>query len=89
MRHAEYVPWLDPCLCSVAQDGEFEKLKRLYDYDPQQSLDIQQKLLHERGKVKVYDLSYASRKEAASRPTWWWPRARGHPPGGLRPLGTW
>ncbi len=39
---------------------DFDALKRQFDYDPQQPLDLQQKLLHERGKVKVYDLSYAS-----------------------------
>jgi dienelactone hydrolase len=34
----------------------------LFDYDAKTPLDVQQKLLYERGGVKVYDLSYASPK---------------------------
>jgi dienelactone hydrolase len=42
-------------------DG-FEDLKRLYDYDPKQALDLKEDLLHERQGVKVYDITYASPK---------------------------
>lgn len=47
---------------AVAADEQFESLKRMYDYDRQQPLDVQEKVLHEREGVKVYDLSYASPK---------------------------
>jgi dienelactone hydrolase len=40
----------------------FDELKRQFDYDSRQSLDVQNKLLHERDRVKVYDLTYASPK---------------------------
>ncbi len=45
---------------AVADD--FDELKRQFDYDPKHPLDVQEKLLHERGDVKVYDLTYASPK---------------------------
>jgi len=45
-----------------AAGDEFESLKRMYIYDRKQSLDVQEKLLHERDQVKVYDLTYASPK---------------------------
>jgi len=45
-----------------AEDNSFDDLKRMYDYDRQQALDVQEKILHERDGVKVYDLSYASPK---------------------------
>jgi dienelactone hydrolase len=45
-----------------AEDNNFDDLKRMYDYDRRQPLDVQEKLLHERDGVKVYDLSYTSPK---------------------------
>jgi len=45
-----------------AADNAIDDLKRLYDYDSKQPLDVQEKLLHEREGVKVYDLTYASPK---------------------------
>jgi dienelactone hydrolase len=45
-----------------AEDKNFDNLKRMYDYDRNQPLDVQEKVLHERDGVKVYDLSYASPK---------------------------
>src|SRR5438093_693026 len=43
-------------------DDSFDLLKRMYDYAAQQPLDVQEKLLHEREQVNVYDLTYASPK---------------------------
>jgi dienelactone hydrolase len=45
-----------------AADDGFDELKRQFDYDSKQSLDIKEKLLHERPGVKVFDISYASPK---------------------------
>src|SRR5437764_15243022 len=45
-----------------AAGEEIGRLKRMYDYDAKQPLDVREKLLHERGGVKVYDLTYASPK---------------------------
>jgi dienelactone hydrolase len=45
-----------------AEENSFDDLKRMYDYDRQQALDVQEKVLQERDGVKVYDLSYASPK---------------------------
>src|SRR5262249_48344069 len=44
-----------------AQDG-FDALKRQFDYDASQPLNVEQVLLHEREGVKVYDVSYVSPK---------------------------
>jgi dienelactone hydrolase len=46
----------------AAGDEQFQQLKEMYDYDPQQPLHVQEKLLYQREGVKVYDLSYASPK---------------------------
>jgi formylglycine-generating enzyme required for sulfatase activity len=43
------------------QDG-FDALKRQFDYDASQPLNVEQVLLHEREGVKVYDVSYVSPK---------------------------
>jgi len=44
-------------------DGDsFDALKRMYDYDSKQQLDVKEALLHERDGVKVYDVTYASPK---------------------------
>src|SRR5262249_18388058 len=45
-----------------AGGSRFEDLKRQFDYDAQQPLDVQAKLLYEREQVKVYDASYTSPK---------------------------
>jgi len=45
-----------------ATDSSIDDLKRMYDYDSKQPLDVQEKILHERGGIKVYDLTYASPK---------------------------
>jgi dienelactone hydrolase len=45
-----------------AADGAIDDLKRMYDYDSKQPLDVQEKLLHQRDQVKVYDMTYASPK---------------------------
>jgi len=44
----------------LAQIGDMQSLKRLYDYDPKQPLDSEETFLYERNGVKVYDISYAS-----------------------------
>jgi hypothetical protein len=49
------------CPARGAQDG-FDALKRQFDYDASQSLNVEQVLLHEREGVKVYDVSYVSPK---------------------------
>src|SRR5437867_3682279 len=41
-------------------DSDFKDLKRLYDYDPKQALDVKENLLYERDGARVYDLTYAS-----------------------------
>lgn len=53
--------WLTVAQAAGAGD-EFENLKRMYGYDRKQPLDIQEKVLHERDQVKVYDITYASPK---------------------------
>ena len=45
-----------------AENDRYDDLKRMYDYDRRQALDVQEKILHERDRVKVYDLSYGSPK---------------------------
>jgi hypothetical protein len=45
-----------------AGDADIDQLKRLYDYDVTQPLDVQQKLIQDRDGVQVYDLTYASPK---------------------------
>ena len=40
----------------------FDVLKRQFDYDASQPLDVKQVLLYEREGVKVYDVSYVSPK---------------------------
>ncbi len=59
--------FLAACLASLAviavaaaPVGDLQSLKRLFDYDAKPPLDVQEKLLHERGGIKVYDVSYAS-----------------------------
>ncbi len=48
---------------SIARtSGDFEVLKRQFDYDPTQPLDVKESLLLERDGAKVYDLTYASPK---------------------------
>jgi dienelactone hydrolase len=54
--------WLVMAQVAGARDDGFEQLKRMYDYDRQQPLDVQEKVLHEREHVKVHDLSYTSPK---------------------------
>src|SRR5947208_1894260 len=54
--------WLALTQAPVARADRFNDLKRMYDYDAKQPLDVKQKLPHERKKVKVYDLTYASPK---------------------------
>lgn len=54
-------------LCLAAQAAQsdvdsFDTLKRLYDYDLKQPLDVKEALLHERNGMKVYDINYASPK---------------------------
>jgi len=39
-------------------------LRKMYDYDPKVPLDAKEKLLYERGGVKVFDLTYVSPKGA-------------------------
>jgi len=61
MRHA--VGLLAALLAGqVAAQDDIASLKRLYEYDPAQPLDVQAKPLYERGGVKVEELSYASPK---------------------------
>jgi cephalosporin-C deacetylase-like acetyl esterase len=43
-------------------DDAFNDLKRLFDYDAREPLDVQQTLMYERDGVKVYDVTYASPK---------------------------
>lgn len=45
-----------------AQVGDLQSLERLYDYDSKLPLDYKETLLSERGRVKVYDISYSSPK---------------------------
>lgn len=45
-----------------AADNTIDDLRRMYEYDSKQPLNVQEKLLHEREGVKVYDLTYASPK---------------------------
>jgi cephalosporin-C deacetylase-like acetyl esterase len=45
-----------------ATEDTFDALKRQFDYDNSQPLDVQQALLHEREGVKVYDVTYISPK---------------------------
>ncbi len=54
--------WLALLQTPVAAADAFDELKRMYDYDAKQPLDVQEKLLHERDQVKVYDVTYASPK---------------------------
>src|SRR5207302_6348691 len=54
--------WLAVAQASGDSTYGFDSLKQLFEYDSRQSLDIQEKLLHERDRVKVYDLTYASPK---------------------------
>jgi dienelactone hydrolase len=46
----------------VGAEAGFDTLKRQFDYDASQPLDIQQSLSYERDGVKVYELSYSSPK---------------------------
>jgi dienelactone hydrolase len=61
-RICAVLAWLGLVQAVGATDGGFDDLKRMYDYDRKQPLDVQEKLLHERDHVKVYDLTYASPK---------------------------
>jgi dienelactone hydrolase len=45
-----------------AADNSIDDLKAMFDYDAKQPLDLQERLLHERDGVKVFDISYASPK---------------------------
>jgi cephalosporin-C deacetylase-like acetyl esterase len=59
---AMVLTWLAVAQAPGDSANGFDELKRLFDYDSQQPLDVQQKPLHERDQVKVYDLTYASPK---------------------------
>jgi dienelactone hydrolase len=54
--------WFAVARASGGSADGFDEHKRLFDYDSQQPLGVQRKLLHERNRVKVYDLNYASPK---------------------------
>ena len=43
-----------------ADESAIQELRRLYDYDASQPLDVQEKLVQERDGVKLYDVTYAS-----------------------------
>jgi dienelactone hydrolase len=51
-------------LAHLADDsaGDFAKLKRMFDYDVRQPLDVQAKRLYKRDRVNLYDVTYASPK---------------------------
>jgi dienelactone hydrolase len=55
--------WLAAVQAPAAGAEGFEDLKRQFDYDAHLPLDSQQNLLHERDRVKVFDLTYASPKD--------------------------
>src|SRR5262245_32424235 len=48
-------------VCAAAGE-EFQDLKRQFDYDPKDPLDVKETLLFERDGVKVFDVTYASPK---------------------------
>lgn len=48
------------CLIVLAQRKPLEKLVRLYDYDSNLPLDLQEKGVTERNGVRVHDITYAS-----------------------------
>jgi dienelactone hydrolase len=54
------------CLAAARAAGadglDIDALKRQFDYDPRQPLDVKETLLHEREGVKVYDVTFASPK---------------------------
>ncbi len=47
---------------TAAPENSIDELKRMFEYDAKQPLDVQEKLLHERDQIKVYDIAYASPK---------------------------
>jgi len=49
-------------IAAARAGGDFDELKKQFDYDAKKPLDVKAKLLHERGGVKVHDVSYASPK---------------------------
>jgi dienelactone hydrolase len=53
--------WLAVAPAARAGD-DIEQRKRMFDYDAGPPLDVQEKLLHERDGVRVYDVTYASPK---------------------------
>jgi dienelactone hydrolase len=59
---AMVLAWLAAVQTPGAGADGFDELKRQFDYDAHLPLDLQQNLLHERGGVKVFDLTYASPK---------------------------
>lgn len=42
---------------------DFDELKRQFDYDASQPLDVKETLVRERDGVKLFDISYASPRE--------------------------
>lgn len=46
----------------AGEENNFNDLKRLYEYDVEQPLDVKEVLLYEQNNVNVYDVTYASPK---------------------------
>ena len=47
---------------AAGEAPDFKSLARQFDYDAKEPLDVKEKLLHSRGGVALYDVSYASPK---------------------------